>query len=308
VQLTYVFSELGNGLRRNISMTVAVITTIFVSLTLVALGILLSAQAHKAEDYWGDRLQITVFMCTPVSSTANGNCIDGKATDAQKAEVEDVLKANPEVKTYHFETSQQAYDKFRSLYKHEDSKTQNAVLDTVTADDFPESYWVTLKDPKKFQGVESEVSGLKGVGDVRDLRDVLKPLYVMISWFRYGAIAVALVLVIAAVLQVGTTIRLSALARRREIGIMRLVGASNWYIQLPFLLESLFAAAVGIVMASFAIVVFMGVVIYNILNDSHIVPWVTWADAVTALGWIAALGVLLTLLPTLLLTRKYLRV
>lgn len=308
MQLTYVFSELGNGLKRNVSMTVAVITTIAVSLALVAMGLLLNKQAHKAEEYWGDRLQITVFMCTPVSKTISGNCIDGKANDAQKAEVEKVLKTNPEVKDYHFESSQEAYDKFVSLYKNDESETQSAVLETVTADDFPESYWVTLKDPKKFQGVESEVSGLKGVGDVRDLRDVLKPLYVIISWFRYGAIGVALVLVIAAVLQVGTTIRLSALARRREIGIMRLVGASNWYIQLPFLLESLFAAAVGVVLAGAAVMVFMGVVIYGILSTSHLVPWVTWGDSVQVLGFIAVLGVLLTLVPTLVLTRRYLKI
>lgn len=308
MQLTYVFSELGNGLKRNVSMTVAVITTIAVSLALVAMGLLLNKQAHKAEEYWGDRLQITVFMCTPVSKTVSGNCIDGKANEAQKAEVEKVLQTNPEVKDYHFESSQEAYDKFVSLYKNDESETQSAVLETVTADDFPESYWVTLKDPKKFQGVESEVSGLKGVGDVRDLRDVLKPLYVIISWFRYGAIGVALVLVIAAVLQVGTTIRLSALARRREIGIMRLVGASNWYIQLPFLLESLFAAAVGVVLAGAAVMVFMGVVIYGILSTSHLVPWVTWGDSVQVLGFIAVLGVLLTLVPTLVLTRRYLKI
>lgn len=91
--MTYVFSELGNGIRRNLSMTIAVITTIFVSLTLVALGFLLNQQANKAEDYWGDRLQITAFMCTPVSPQAS--CIDGAATEAQKAEVEEVLESNP---------------------------------------------------------------------------------------------------------------------------------------------------------------------------------------------------------------------
>ena len=85
MQLTYVFSELRTGLRRNISMTVAVIVTMFVSLTLAGLGLLLNAQADKAEEFWGDRLQITVFLCTENSSTAN--CIDGKATEQQKAAV-----------------------------------------------------------------------------------------------------------------------------------------------------------------------------------------------------------------------------
>lgn len=308
MQLSYVFSEMGSGLRRNISMTIAVITTIFVSLTLVALGILLSEQAHKAERYWGDRLQITIFMCTPVSSNANGNCIDGKATDAQKAEVEKVLGTNDEVKDWHFETSDEAYAKFKSLYERDSSDTQKAIVDNVPASDFPESYWVTLKDPSHFQGIESQVVGLKGVGDVRDLRDVLKPLYVIISWFRYGAIGVAAVLVVAAILQVGTTIRLSALARRREISIMRLVGAGTLYIQLPFVLESLFAALAGVALAALAICVFMAMVVYGILGDSHVVPWVDWSDAASSIGWIALGGVLLTVVPTLLLTRKYLQV
>jgi len=307
VQLTYVFSELGNGLKRNISMTVAVVTTIFVMLTLVGLGILLTQQVHKAEDYWGDRLQITVFMCTPVSSTENGNCIDGKATADQKSDVEKVLDTNPEVKDYHYETSQEAYDKFKSTYEHGDS-TSSAVLETVDVDDMPESYWVTLKDPKRFQGVKSEVEGLKGVGEVRDLRQVLDPLYKIINSLRWGAIGVALVLVIAAILQVGTTIRLSALSRRREIGIMRLVGASNLYIQLPFLLEAVFAALAGIALASLAIVAFMGVVIYQLLGDSHLVPWITWINGVQTIGWIALLGMVLTVVPTLVLTRKYLDV
>ncbi|MFT4011288.1 MAG: permease-like cell division protein FtsX [Nocardioidaceae bacterium] len=306
MQLTYVFSELGNGLRRNLSMTIAVITTIFVSLTLVALGFLLNQQANKAENYWGDRLQITVFMCTPVSPQAN--CLDGAATDAQKADVEKILDSNSEVKEWHFETSQQAYEKFRSLYQGRRGETEKAVLDSMSASDFPESYWVTLKDPKNFQGVESEVTGVKGVSDVRDLRDVLKPLYVIISGLKYGAIGIAAFLVIAAILQVGNTIRLAALARRREISIMRLVGASGWYIQLPFLMESLFAALIGIALAGVAIVLFMAVVIYGFLGDSTLVPWVTWTDAAQAMGWIALLGVGMTVIPTLLLTRRYLNV
>src|SRR4051812_45114863 len=103
MQLTYVFSELGNGLRRNVSMTIAVVVTLFVSLTLVGLGLLLNAQADKAEKFWGDRLQITVFMCTDNSTRAS--CIDGKATPRQKAAVERVLASSDEVKAYRFENS-----------------------------------------------------------------------------------------------------------------------------------------------------------------------------------------------------------
>ena len=306
MQLTYVFSELGSGLKRNISMTIAVITTIFVSLTLVGLGLLLNRQADLIEQYWGDRLQITVFMCTPVSPEAN--CIDGRATAAQKEQIEQILNTNPEVKEYRFETSEEAFEKFQSLYENKGGETERAVLRSVSADDFPESFWVTLEDPQKFQGVRSEVLGVKGVSDVRDLRDVLKPLYAVISGLQYGAIAVAAFLVIAAILQVGNTIRLAALARRREIGIMRLVGASGWYIQLPFLLEALFAALLGVGLATLALGGFMSVVIYGVLGDSTIVPWVSWSDAAWVIGVIAILGVAMTVIPTALLTRRYLRV
>jgi cell division transport system permease protein len=111
MQLTYVFSELGNGLRRNVSMTIAVVVTLFVSLTLVGLGLLLNAQAEKAEEFWGDRLQITVFMCTENSRSAS--CIEGKASERQKDAVVGVLESSDQVESYRFENSRTAYDKWR---------------------------------------------------------------------------------------------------------------------------------------------------------------------------------------------------
>jgi cell division transport system permease protein len=306
MQLTYVFSELRTGLRRNVSMTVAVIVTMFVSLTLVGLGLLLNAQANKAEEFWGDRLQITVFLCTESSPTAN--CIDGRATEEQKAAVEQVLDTNPEVEKYHFETSQEAYDKWRTVYAGDDETSQQ-VISAIRPSDMAETYWITLKDPREFESIKSEVSGLDGVGTVRDLREVLQPIYFWISAFKWGAIVIAGFLLLAAILQVGNTIRLAAFARRREIGIMRLVGASSLYIQLPFLLESLVAALLGVVLAAGAILLFLYVVVYRLLRpNSNLVAWVDYADGAWAIGIIAVVGLALTLIPTLLLTRKYLRV
>jgi cell division transport system permease protein len=147
------------------------------------------------------------------------------------------------------------------------------------------------------------------VNSVRDLREVLKPIYFWMNVMKWGAIGIALFLVIAAVLQVGNTIRLAAFARRREIGIMRLVGASSLYIQLPFLMESLVAALIGVSLAAGAILVFMWLVIYRTLRPtSNIVAWVDWGDGLWALGWIALIGLGLTLVPTLVMTRKYLKV
>jgi cell division transport system permease protein len=306
MQLTYVFSELGNGLRRNLSMTVAVVVTIFVSLTLVGMGLLLNAQADKAESYWGSKLQITVFLCN--QNSASANCLDGEVTGAQKAAVAKVLDSNPEVGSWRLQSKQEAYDKWREAYVSGDD-TERRVYDSIKPSDMQESYWVQLKDPERFQGVKAAVQGLPGVNTVRDLREVLKPIYFWLNVMQWGALGIAAFLVVAAVLQVGNTIRLAAFARRREIGIMRLVGASSLYISLPFLMEALVAAVLGVALASGALVLFMWAVIYRTLRpSSNIVAWIDWDNAVTAIGYIAAIGLALTLLPTLVMTRKYLKV
>lgn len=306
MQLTYVFSELGNGLKRNVSMTVAVIVTIFVSLTLVGMGLLLNAQADKAEEYWGSKLQITVFLCNQNSTTAN--CVNGEVSGAQKDQIIGILETHPEVASFRLQTKQQAYDKWKSAYASNDD-TERRVYESIRASDMQESYWVQLKDPEQFMGIKSQVQGLDGVNTVRDLREVLKPIYFWMNVMKWGAIGIAGFLVFAAVLQVGNTIRLAAFARRREIGIMRLVGASSLYIQLPFLMESLVAALVGVALSSAALLMFMYVVIYQTLRPtSNIVAWIDWGDGLWAIGWIALIGLLLTLVPTLVMTRKYLKV
>ena len=218
------------------------------------------------------------------------------------------LAANPEVEKYHFETSEEAYDKWRDVYSADD-ETQQQVIDAIRPSDLAESYWITLKDPREFESVKSEVSGLGRGRHVRDLREVLQPIYFWISAFKWGAIVIAGFLLFAAILQVGNTIRLAAFARRREIGIMRLVGASSLYIQLPFLLEALFAAVVGVLLAAGAIGLLplrrrLPAAADRTRTSS---PGSTGATA-WAIDAITVVGLALTLIPTLLLTRKYLKV
>jgi len=306
MQLRYVFSETGTGLRRNVSMTIALVVTIFVSLTLVGMGLLLNQQAQKAEDYWGSKLQITVYLCNQNSRTPH--CTSGAVNDAQKAAIKEVIDTHPEVASSYLQTKDEAYATWRRVFISKD-KTEQQIYATVTPEDMQESYWVTLKDPNEFRGVESALSGMDGVASVHDLRAVLKPIYFWMSLMKWGALFIAGFLLVAAILQVGNTIRLAAFARRKEIGIMRLVGASNLYISLPFLMETLVAALIGVLLASLAIGAVMYWAVYGRLrNHSQIVEWVDWHDALVAVGGIAILGVLITLIPTLVMTRKYLKV
>ncbi len=301
--LRYVFSELGQGLRRNLSMHVAVVLTLFVSLTLVGLGVLLSAQATKATDFWGSQLEITVWLCKDKDTSPS---CSSAVTDAQRDAIIKVIEENPEVDSYHLESQQVAYEKAKELYEPKLFEGSHPVL---TPESLRESIWIQLKDPKEFQGIESAVQGLDGVSSLEDMREYLKPILGWISALRYGAIGAAAALVIAAVLLVGNTIRLAAMARRREIGIMRLVGASTLYITLPFLMEALVTALISVAMAAGALALFMQFAIIERLSDTlKFIPWIRWSEYGSAMVAVAILGPVLTLLPTLVLTRKYIKV
>jgi cell division transport system permease protein len=303
MQLRYVFSELRQGLRRNLSMHIAVILTLFVSLTLVGLGVLLNQQADKAAAQWGSQLEITVWLCK--AEDDNPACV-GEVTDAQKAAIIKVIEDNPEVADYRYESQEVAFDKVKELLGPEKFDGPNPA---ATAEALPQSYWIELKDPQEFEGITSAVVGLDGVAEIRDMRDVLEPIYGTIDAMKYGAVGTAAFLVFAALLLVGNTIRLAAFARRKEIGIMRLVGASTLYIALPFLMEALVTALIGVGLATAALAgfVFYGIQ-QNVGERLQFIPWIGGPEYLNSVIFIAILGPLLTLLPTLLLTRKYLKV
>jgi cell division transport system permease protein len=303
MQLRYVFSELGQGLRRNLSMHVAVVLTLFVSLTLVGLGVLLNQQAEKAAEQWGSELQITAFLCKDRDD--NPACTT-EVTEAQKQRIEAVVKENPEVADYRFETKEEAFEKIKELLGDEKFEGPNPA---ATAEDMPESIWITLVDPDEYAGIESAIVGLDGVSNVRDQRQIVGPVLQGLEVMRIGALGIAAFLVVAALLLVANTIRLAAFARRREIGIMRLVGASTLYIALPFLMEALVTAAISVAVAVGALAAFMWFGVHKQLEDLvGFIPWIGLEEFTFAAIVVAILGPVLTLLPTLVLTRKYLKV
>jgi len=303
MQLRYVFSELAQGLRRNLSMHLAVILTLFVSLTLVGFGVLLSQQADRAGEQWGNELQITVFLCR--DGDDNPAC-PTEVTGAQQQAIEKVVDENPEVADYYVESKAEAFEKVKELFGPEKFEGPNAA---ASADDMAKSVWITLDDPDEYDGILSAVQGLDGVGSVRDQREVVGPILRGIEAMQWGALAIASFLVVAALLLVANTIRLAALARRREIGIMRLVGASTLYIALPFLPEALVTALIGVGLSGGAMGAFMYFGVNGSLKDFvGFIPWVGLPEFLNALLWVAVLGPVLTLLPTLVLTRKYLKV
>ena len=302
MQLRYVFTELQQGLRRNLSMHVAVALTLLVSLTLAGVGLILREQAQLTEEVWGDELQITFYMCNG-SNDNNPKCA-GAVDDSQKKVITDALKDNRYVEKVEEESQKQAYQRLQAL----DVEGVSGPDPVVVEGDMWESYWVTMADPHHSAEITEAVAGLDGVDHVGDVHEVTGPILAAVDGLQSAALIGAIVLVIAALLLVANTIRLAAFARRREIGIMRLVGASTLYIALPFLLESLVVALVGIALSGLALAAVMYFGVQERLSSTSVTQWVGWEEFFSSFAIVAILGILLTLVPTLLLTRKYIKV
>ena len=244
MQLRYVFSELGQGLRRNLSMHIAVILTLFVSLTLVGLGVLLNQQADKAAEHWGSQLQITVCLCKDKDD--NPACT-GEVTDAQKQRDREGRRGQPRGRRLPLRVQGGGLRQGQGAARPGQvrgpepggHRGRHAAVDLDHA-----------QGPRRVPGHHQRGGrprrGLRHPRPARGAQADLRRRSTRCSGARS---ATAAFLVLAALLLVANTIRLAAFARRREIGIMRLVGASTLYIALPFLLEALVTALIGVALA-----------------------------------------------------------
>ena len=304
MRFRHIFSETFAGLRQNLTMTLAVVMTMWVSLSLFGAGLLANQQVDLFKGNWYDKIEISVFLCTP--DVSGEQCEPGQGvTEAQKDTIRQTLESNPEVAPggVYFETKQEAWEAFQKAYAN------SPIQDSLTVEQMQESFRVKLKNPEQYEGVVSSVVGLKGVQAIQDLKKYLDPLFSWLRLLQWGTIGASVLLLLAAALQIGNTIRLAAFARRREIGIMRLVGASNLYITLPFLFEAIIAALIGILFASVTLVTGVYFIIMQKAQVSiRTLPWIGWQQTGLALLGVAAVGLALSIIPTLITTRKYLRV
>ncbi|MCY7287960.1 MAG: permease-like cell division protein FtsX [Cryobacterium sp.] len=248
MRLGLVLSEAANGLRRDASMVVSVVLVTFISLTFVGAAILMQMQIGQMKNFWYDRAQVGIYMCTAISS--GETCTAGEATPEQIETVKAQLESptlSPFIDKYYFETHDQAFENFKKQF------ADNPVVDYVTADQLNETFWINLDDPSQSDVLVEGLSGVAGVENVADQRKYLDQIFSVLNVASYTAIGIAALMLVAAALLIATTIRLSAFSRRRELGIMRLVGASNRFIQTPFILEGVFAALLGSLLAGGAV-------------------------------------------------------
>jgi cell division transport system permease protein len=301
MRASFILSEIGIGLRRNLTMTVAVIVTTAVSLAFFGFGLLFNRQVEEMKDFWYDKVEVSVFLCGQDSDAPS--CAAGEVSQAQRDQIQSDLRGMPEVANVFYESKQQAYTRFKEQFK------ESAIADNVTADQMPESFRVKLKDPEKFPIVATAFAGRDGVEQVQDQKALLEKFFRVLNYLKAGAWGLALIMIVVAVLLISNTIRVAAFSRRRETGIMKLVGASSFSIQLPFLLEGAIAGLIGALMASGAIALFQSQVVERVARPAFpFTDFVGWADFWYTVRYIIPVGVALAALASFLTLRKYLRV
>jgi cell division transport system permease protein len=302
MRASFVLSEIGIGLRRNLTMTVAVVVTVAISLALFGAGLLIREQVSTMKDYWYDKVEVSVYLCGEGSNSVN--CNGTAVTDEQRQQLQSDLQATPLVEKVYYESKQDAYKRFKEQFKDSPDLVQN-----VTPDALPESFRVKLKDPTQFEVVASAFRDRPGVDEVQDQKALLENFFKLLNTLQLFALIVAGVQIFAAILLISNTIRVAAFSRRRETGIMRLVGASNLYIQLPFLLEGVLAGLVGAAIASGALVALKSVLIDGQLKPTfEFTAFVGWDDVLSILPVLFATGALLAGLSSFVTLRRHLRV
>src|SRR5438270_7761477 len=304
MRLGLVLAEAGNGLRRNLSMVISIVLVTFVSITFVGAAALLQLQIGQMKNFWYDKAQVAVYLCN--GEVPSAHCTNGSATPAQIKAIGTALHSptlSRFIKKSYFENHQQAYKNFQAQFKG------NPVADYVTPDLLNEAYWVNLKNPSQSAVIAEAVGDMPGVDAVTDQRRLLDQIFAVLNTASITAASIAALMLVAAALLISTTIRLSAFSRRREIGIMRLVGASNRFIQTPFILEGVLAALIGSVLAGAATVGIVQFYVQGYLAKAQRdIAFVTVPDALVVVPILIGAGVVLAAVSANIAISRYLRV
>lgn len=300
MRASFVMSGVGQGLRRNVLMSVALIVITFVSLYFLAGSLLTSKEIDKFRQKYEDKLNVSVYLC---GSTQDKPC-PHPVTAAEKAALNAKMAADPQVESHVFRSKEQIFKLNRDFL----GPNNSAIL---TADNFPDEYVLKLKDLKRdYADINVRYTGQPGVELVQREDDSLKTILDIFDKSRIGALAFALVVLIAAVLLMAITIQVAAAQRRNETNIMRLVGASRWMTQIPFIIEAMITALIGGILTIPALWFSKTYVLNGIFGQpvSHgVLPDLTLNDVLVASGAAIGVGMVLAVITGYVTLRAYVR-
>lgn len=305
MRLRFILGEVGSGLRRNASMFVSVVLVAMVSLFFLGAGLLAQKEVSLAKGYWYDKVQVSVFMCTG-QSTDVASCSDGAVTASQQDVIKRQLESmKPLVEEIYYESAADAYSRFKEQF------AGSPYLSQVSVDSMPSSFRLKLSDPSRYQDVVQAFDGMAGVEAVSDQTKVLDSFFKLLNVISIGAAILAVVMVVCSILLISTTIRQVAFTRRRQVNIMRMVGASKATISLPFVIETMSAVLVG---AALAIGLLWAMVHFGVSQlvsspaDGNIISIITTRDVWQVAPWLAGGALILAFVTSWITLRRQVQV
>ena len=306
MRFRFILTETWTSLRRNVPMLLSVMLVTFISFLFIGASLLTQAQITKAKGDWYDKVEVVVWLC-PDGTSQSANCATGKAATTQQInDLQKVIQGElgDDVSETHFLSREDFYKQsFTKQYPNGEYQGR-----TLTAADMQDSLWLRLKNPEKYKVVSEVLSGRDGVEEVVDQRQIFEPVFAVLNRATAATAMLAGVMVIVAILLTSTTIRMSAASRSEETEIMRLVGASNWTIRLPFVLEGVVAALAGSILSCVSLGVLVKVFITDWLAKS--VTWIPYINQTTVWMITPVLivgAVLLSVIASSVALRRYLK-
>ncbi|MFI2714396.1 permease-like cell division protein FtsX [Micromonospora sp. NPDC018662] len=291
MRMKYVLSEVLVGLWRNVTMTIAMIITMAVSLFMLGGSGLLYQKVGDMKDLYYENVQVSIFLKTDVQ-------------EQQRTDLETKLKADPLVKDVTYVNKDEAYKRFQQMYADAPD-----LVNAVKPDQLPESFRLTLNDPQQYKQIYDQYKAAEGIDTIVDQSKLLDKVFGVLTGIQNGALALAIVMAAAALLLVANTIQVAAYSKRREVAVMKLVGASNWFIQAPFVLEAVVAGLIGSILGLVALIGVKTLAAGSSMAalEGLITP-ISWSEIFLTFPLMAAVGGLVSAITAWVTLRFYLRV
>lgn len=299
MRASFVLSEVLTGLRRNVTMTVAMVLTTAVSLATLGGGLLFVRMIDKTQDLYLDVLQVSVNLVDDVSAN-DKDCATELCTDLRTS-----LESDPAVESVVFENRDAAFERFKRVFR-----AQPELVKLTRPESLPASFHVKLKQPDRPEVISQVYTDKPGVKGITDQNKFLEEFFSLLNQVRNLAFFIALVMAVAALLLISNTVQVSAYTRRTEVGIMRLVGATRWYTQLPFLLEAVVTGLVGAIMAVTLLVGFKVWFLDSVLGDlvsRGVIGSIEAIDIVLVAPWLLLTATIISAITGYVTLRLYVR-
>ncbi|GAA1737837.1 cell division protein FtsX [Dietzia kunjamensis subsp. schimae] len=254
----FVASEVGQGLRRNLSMTLAMIITTAVALGMLGAGLLVAMTASASQGKYDYLNEFRVYVDRSIS-------LEDPDCAAECGRILQRLETTPGVASVEYKNPEETYAEFVDLF----SSTDPVLVESTSPDALGSRFTLTLTDPTRAEAVARDLAEVDGIEIVQGQGELVERVFSVLDGVRNAAFAIAVVQLLATVLLIANMTQIAAFTRRTALGIMRLVGASRWYTELPFVLEAVIAAVTGALLAVGGLLVAKNVFLDRVLAEAY---------------------------------------